>query len=218
MFRNVSDLVDGLSDEIVGRLGAAVARRGRASLVVPGGRTPQHLFDGLAGRYAPWPSIDILLTDEYWAPNGPSEGHEDLVRKRLLRGRAAEARFTSFRRSEDLQRAQADAEVAVASVASPFDVAVVGMGVDGHVAAHFADGAVLHAGELVEAVSRPGAGTPEHRLTLSLSALQATRFVAVLITGVDKFETLQRALGGEPTPIRALLQARRSRVEVFCAL
>lgn len=218
MYRNASDLVDGLSDEVVNRLDTAVARRGRASLIVPGGKTPQHLFDGLAGRYAPWPRVDIMLTDERWKPAEPMAWHERLVRQRLLRGRAAQARFTSLRQCDDPVQARAAAEAAMSAIARPFDVAVVGMGVDGNVASHFAGGALLHAGELVEAARRPGGAPEERSLRLSLAALQTTRFIALLITGPDKLAALQRALGGEATPVRALLQSRRSGLEVFCAL
>lgn len=216
-FANVSDLVDTLSEVIVERLSSAVADRGRASLVVPGGESPKHLFDGLAGRYAPWSKVDIALTDERWAPQTPTGSNEHHVRARLLKGRAAEARFTSFCQADTLPGARDHAETAIARFARPFDVTVVGMGEDGHVASLFPHRSVLHPGALVEVVERQGALVAKRRLTLTLQALQDSRFIALLITGQEKLNTLRRAAAGEATPIGALLEAGRGRLEVFCA-
>lgn len=216
-FENMSDLVDSLSGTIVERLSRAVAQRGRASLVVPGGETPKHLFDGLAGRHAPWSQVDIVLSDERWAPESVSASNERNVRERLLKGRAAAARFTSFRLADGLPQARDLAEIAITHLAHPFDVAIVGMGEDGHIASLFPEASVLHAGALVAAVECPGSIAPRQRLTLTLQALQTARFVAVIIAGGGKFRALGRAAAGEPTPMNALLRARRGQVEVFSA-
>jgi 6-phosphogluconolactonase len=216
-FPNLSDLVDALSDLIVARLTTAVADRGRASLVLPGGRTPKHLFDGLAGRHAPWARVSITLSDERWAPQDPAASNERLLRERLLRGRAAAARFTSFRQADDLAASRDRAEAALLDTARPFDVTVLGMGVDGHVASLFPRSATLHAGALVEAVHCPGAPGAETRLTLTSQALQESRFIALLITGPEKLRALAHAEAGAPTPVSALLRAHHGRFEVFCA-
>ena len=217
MFDNLSDLVDGLSDVIVDRLNSAVAVRGRASLVIPGGETPKHLFSGLAGRHAPWAQVDITLTDERWAPNAPAASNERYVRERLLQGRAAEARFISLRPADDLPQSRQDAERAIARIARPFDVTVVGMGADGHIASLFPDRIVLHSGDLLEAVDCPGAPVASQRLTLTLEALQNSRFMALVITGEEKLKTLSDAEAGAALPVAALLAGGQERLEVFCA-
>lgn len=217
IFPNVSDLVDTLSDLIVNQLTAAVADRGRASLIVPGGQTPKYLFDGLAGRHAPWSQVDIALTDERWTPDEPLVSNEHLVRERLLRGRAAEAAFTSFRHGDDLAMARDMAEAAVSRIAHPFDVSVLGMGADGHVASLFPNGVTLRSGALLEAVHRPGEGAAENRLTLTAEALRTSRLIALLITGPEKLSALTRPAAGELTPLRSLMHAAGGRFEVFYA-
>ena len=218
-FANRSDLIDALSDDVVGRLSSAVAVRKSASLVVPGGTTPRPLFDGLAGRPVDWSRVEMTVSDEPWAPADPAIANESTVRARLLRGRARQAKFVSLRpQAASVTAAAAWAAEQVACMPRPFDVTLLGMDAQGQIAAHVFRG-------------RP-AGEPEHdqlvapvrvesdvgaseRLTLSLPALTASRYVVLLITGAAKLAALMRAAGGEPSPVRSLLKSRRGHTQVF---
>jgi Glucosamine-6-phosphate isomerases/6-phosphogluconolactonase len=72
-------------------LAAGIATRGRASLVVPGGRTPAPWFDLLSQADLAWDRVRVTLTDERWVDAGHPASNERLVRERLLRGKAAAA-------------------------------------------------------------------------------------------------------------------------------
>lgn len=215
-FANRSDLVDGLSDEIVRRLSAAVAARGRASLVVPGGRSPAILFDGLCGRFAPWRNVTIALSDELWCAPDAVSRHEDLVRARLCKGRAGAARFVPFPKSASSPASAAErAEWVLGDVARASDVSVLGATAKGQVASLSASGVEVGGGRLVRAVHCTQFHDAPHRLTLTHAALAGSRFVALAISGRQKFAALQRALQGEPSPLRQLLGESRGPLEVF---
>jgi len=224
-FATVDAMIDYLAIDIARRLTEAVSARGAASLVVPGGSTPGRLFDALAAQDAPWDKVQVTGTDERWLPHGHPDTHETLVRTRLLTGRAAQAVYIPLKTASPTP---AGAEPAVEAVLSrmprPFDVTLIGMGDDGHIASLFPhapglEGALDPQSPLLVASFHvpTAAGSPD-RMSLSLSALLDSRFLGVLITGASKLATLERAEAGGDTddmPVRALLRQDRTPVTIF---
>jgi len=224
-FATLDAMIDDLAIDIARRLTQAVNARGVASLVVPGGSTPGRLFDALAGQDAPWDKVQVTGTDERWLPHGHPDTHETLVRTRLLKGRAANATYVPLKTASPTP---AGAEPAVEAVLSrmprPFDVTLIGMGDDGHIASLFPhasglDGALDPQSPLLVASFHvpTAAGSPD-RISLSLSALLDSRFLGVLIAGASKLATLERAEAGDDAdemPVRALLRQDRTPVTVF---
>ncbi len=222
-FREIDDLVENLAREITSRLNAAVNKRGEASLVVPGGSTPGLLFDALSRRDAAWDKVAVTVCDERWAPADPKDSNEHLVRARLLKLRAAGAKFVSMNTKAASAAQGAPAiDAAIAAMRRPFDVTLLGMGADGHVASLFpnapglADALNLDAPDLVRAVTAQGARGSSERMTLTLKALIGSRFIALMITGQAKLATYEHACdpGSElELPVRAVL--RRAPVTTY---
>ena len=77
-------LVSNLADFIETELRKAIEARGRASLVVSGGSTPQPLFRALAARMLPWDKVTITLADERWVDSASEDSNENMVRNTLL--------------------------------------------------------------------------------------------------------------------------------------
>jgi 6-phosphogluconolactonase len=222
-FREIDDLVENLAREIVSRLNAAIDKRGTASLVVPGGSTPGLLFDALSRRDADWHRVTVTVCDERWAPADKKDSNEHLVRTRLLKLRATDAKFVSLNTKAATAAKGAPAvEAAIASMRRPFDVTVLGMGPDGHIASMFpnspdlTDALNLDAPNLVRAVTAEGAAGSSERMTLTLKALVGSRFIALMITGQAKLAAYEHACdpGSElELPVRALM--RRAPVTTY---
>ena len=212
-----------LAAQIIEALRDGLQQRGAGSLAVPGGRTPLPLFLALRNAELDWSRVAITLTDERWVPESDPGSNAALVRRELLRHRAAAASFHSmYDGHQDAGSAAAGVWNALQAMPRPFDAVVLGMGEDGHFASLFPGNASLesalepHASPGCVAMRAPVA--PHERISLNLAALLQTRRLFLFVTGEAKRNLLlQAARGGERRcwPVSALLAQRHPMPEVF---
>ncbi|GAB3394665.1 6-phosphogluconolactonase [Azotobacter armeniacus] len=204
-----------MAQEVAEALRAAIGTRGRASLVVSGGRSPVAFFEQLAEQALDWEQVTISLADERWVPIGHSDSNAGLVQRHLLRGRAAQAHFVGlYQPTESLEAAAQLADAALAGLPLPIDVLVLGMGEDGHTASLFPGSPNLAAALDPECPRRClpmlAPSVPHQRLTLTLPLLASAHRTLLQIQGEAKLATLRAALADEDArqmPIRAFLHA-----------
>jgi len=228
---NLREIADkeALAIELAGHIAllleSGLLRKGAASLVVSGGSTPVPLFDALAGKDLSWEKVLVTVADERWVAVTTKDSNEFLVRRHLLRDRAADAGFIGLKTEAPTA---GEGETACAErlgrVPTPFDVVVLGMGKDGHTASLF-PGALRLSQALDKAcdrrcmaISPPGA--PFERMTLTVPVLLNSRQIIVHITGAEKRRVLEEALGEGPVqemPIRAILRQSAVPVSVWWA-
>jgi len=218
-----AELAHAFAEWTAARLKAAIAERGATLLIVSGGMTPVRYFQVLSGLILDWSRVSVTLADERRVPEESSRSNARLVRENLLVGRAARAHFAPLadsRLSPEQELAAANARVAALPL--PADVAVLGMGEDGHTASWFpgadrlAEAIDPGTRELVLPIVAPDA--PEPRLTLTARVILRARTLALHIEGDAKLKTLSRALEGGPIeemPIRAALRGASDRLTIF---
>jgi 6-phosphogluconolactonase len=209
-----------LADLMQIALDRAVAAQGLASIALSGGSTPSLLYLALASRKVDWPNVAATLVDERFVPPSASGSNEAFLRATFLQGAAGRARFVGlWNDAGALEAAAAEANARVRNLVRPFDVVVLGMGLDGHTASWFplADGlsqALAADAPLVTPVrAKKSDVTGEHtdRLTLSLRAIADARIVILLLAGAEKraaFEKFSLVGPVEEAPVRAILAAR----------
>ncbi|MDP8984468.1 MAG: 6-phosphogluconolactonase [Pseudomonadota bacterium] len=211
-----------LGERVAADLSAAIAARGRASLVVSGGRSPIELFEHLRVQALDWSRVWVALADERWVDPADPDSNERLVRDVLLRDRAAAANFRGLKNSAATpELGAAPAWQRLMDVPRPFDALVLGMGDDGHTASLFPGSPDLSAA--LDESAAPGCVgmrapiSPRARLSLNLAALLDTRRIVILITGEAKWRTYAAACqpgAVELMPVRTILRQRRAPVDV----
>ncbi len=178
VFATRQELANTLAATIAGKLADAIARRGAAFIAVSGGSTPTLLFETLSGKAIDWKNVVVTLIDERLVPPDEPRSNARLVADRLLQGPAAAATFVPlYHGTDDGEEAARRARAALSGLPWPLDVAILGMGGDGHTASFFPDAPnvsellAADADKLVQPVESVAAR--EHRLTLTLGKIVA---------------------------------------------
>ncbi|MBE9610800.1 6-phosphogluconolactonase [Chitinilyticum piscinae] len=224
-FAKKEELDQQLAGFIAERLRTAIARDGRASLAVSGGRTPAGMFRALQALEIDWQQVDITLVDERWVPNDHADSNERLTRENLLQGPVAAATFHSMVNDAATPHdGLSGIEARLSNMKTPIDILILGMGDDGHTASLFPQAPELEAAcastALVAAINPVTA--PHLRITLTLPAIAAAAAIAVHITGDSKKTLLETALAEdkpltEQYPIRRVLDRVAGKAHVFWA-
>jgi 6-phosphogluconolactonase len=217
------ELARTLAGEIAERLADAIARRGVGFLAVSGGTTPTAMFGALSAEDVDWKNVIVTLIDERFVPETSPRSNAALAHRALLQNRAKAARFvTLFQPHETVEQAALEVSNSLAALPWPLDVAILGMGGDGHTASFFPDATNLDRllaadnPAIVMPVHAPSAGEP--RLTLSLSRIAAAEWIAVHIEGTDKKAVIEAALEpGGKRPISAVFRQGGKPIDIFWA-
>jgi 6-phosphogluconolactonase len=222
-FPDTHALMRALSGEIHVDLVEAITARDAASLVVSGGNTPGALFDELSRETIDWTRVWITLCDERWVDATHESSNENLVRARLLKSTAATGRFVGLKNPAPTPEAGADwSWRALSRMPRPYDVVLLGMGADGHIASLFPGSLglarALDASAAPACVAMNALAPPHARISQNLAALLDSRRIVLLITGEEKWAVYQRAkTPGSATelPVRAILHQHTTPIDVY---
>lgn len=222
-FDTPTGLASALADRVAAELSLAVMERKQAVLAVSGGRTPELFFHYLAKTDIDWSNIIVTLVDERFVALTDEHSNERFVRHHLLQHFAAKARFYGlYHKTITAELAAFSASSRINGLPKPFDVVILGMGLDGHTASFFPGGDRLkqaidpHSRAFVLPIHAKGAAEP--RLTLTLPVIMQSRFVALHLEGHGKLASFEQALqdGVEAEmPIRAVLRHSVNPVHVY---
>ncbi len=218
-------LAEALARRVAGTLEAAIERDGAAALAVSGGSTPRAFFLALSQQMLAWDKVTVTLVDERFVPSSHERSNHRLVATLLLQNEAAFAQFVPLYADHvDAPEAARRAAAHLAAMKRPLDVAVLGMGLDGHTASWFPASDQLAAvtdpetAETVLAIEAPGAGEP--RLTLTLPVIARSDLCVLHIEGNDKKSVFEEALRPgtvDQLPVRALLRKTGNPLQVYWA-
>lgn len=224
-FSDAAALAASLADEVAAQLETAIRDRGTASIAVSGGSTPKKFFEALATRDIDWGKVSVMLIDERFVPADSPRSNHLLVLTHLLKDKAAAAHFIPlYYEAPSIDEAAVIATDKTSGIGHPFDVAILGMGGDGHTASFFP-----HGNNLARALDLSGPrgvltmqaeGAGEERLTFSFASLSDARFLALHIEGQGKKDVLETAKAGSDEtdmPIRAVLNRAASPLQIFWA-
>jgi 6-phosphogluconolactonase len=166
------------------------------SLVLTGGSTAEELYPKMKLEAS---EIDIFFSDERCVP----PDHEDsnfALADRLLLDRSGAARVHRMRGEDPpIEAARAYHDELVPAVERGFDVTLLGMGDDNHIAALFPNSrALVNPKALCLPVDRPDG---MKGLTMTPPALVAARTIVLIVTGATKAEAVRRAIQSDDDPL-----------------
>ena len=173
-----------------------------------------------------WTGVHVWWGDERFLPAGDPERNETQARAALLdalplppenvhaappAGAVASPHDAAVAYATELARFAAAGDDAGPAVPA-FDVLMLGVGPDGHVASLFPGQATLGVVDRTTVGVTDSPKPPPERVSLTLSAIEAAQEVWLVVAGADKADAVRRALAGEdPTAIPASAVRGRSR-------
>jgi 6-phosphogluconolactonase len=207
----------------------AVAARGEFLAALSGGRTPQALYEALSrppqAAPVPWADTHLFWGDERCVPLDDPRSNHFLAQAHLLSRVPVPPRQIHPAPAEvPAAEAAARWEAELRGFFAPrqpeaafpaFDLILLGVGSDGHVASLFPGDPALDERERWTAAVAPQGDPAVARLTLTLPVLVAAREVLVLAADRDKLRLLEAVAAGEPAT-RALPVARLARRPLRC--
>lgn len=180
----------------------------RFTVALSGGETPRRLYQILAEAYRdtlPWSKLHFFFGDDRFVPHDDPSSNYKMAKEALLdHVPLAQGNIhpmpTFFRDSEE---AAAEYEATLKEYFHHqwprFDLALQGLGPDGHTASIFPHSPALKQHDRwVMAVDAPA--QPSHRLTLTLPVINHASHVWFLATGADKAEAVSMALSDDTDP------------------
>jgi 6-phosphogluconolactonase len=187
-------------------LDEAVRASGSCSLVLSGGTTPRRLYTLLATRFRdriPWNVLHLFLADERYVPYHDPRSNYGMIAATLVDHVPCppdnvHPMPTDFSNPEDAARDyEATLRRHFEGSTSHFDLAVLGLGADGHTASLFPGSAALEE-QTRWVVTASAPVDPPLRLTLTLPALAGATRAFFIVTGSDKADALRDVLAPAP--------------------
>ncbi len=219
LFENIDELGGKFARALVEKINEVTARQAFFTLAISGGRTPEPLLRRLAEpdyrAAAPWELVKVFFTDERavgpqdpqsnygmawhaWLQGGPVPRHRIF----RMEGDDPDLREAAARYGEIVSR-----QVPAGLSGFPaFDMILLGLGEDGHVASLFPGTEGLDETLRVAVANEvPQLGT--RRLTLTLPVLNAAREIWMVVCGRQKAERVAQILTATPydEPLPAML-------------
>jgi 6-phosphogluconolactonase len=219
------ELAERSAEYIAARARETVATRGTFTLCLSGGETPVPTYRLLGDRLGvsvPWDRVHVFWGDERCIPLDRPDSHFTMATELMLSRLPipTENIHRAHGEADDPSRAAREYEDALRGFfggpVPSFDLVLLGMGEDGHVASIFpgspgwaerrrwvVDHYVVKRGERVR------------RLTLTMPVLTAAREIAVLVSGEHKADALAAVIDGDADLPAGELNREAARISWF---
>ena len=186
-----------------------VEKTGRFTVALTGGSTPERIYQMMAQHAdrIDWSKVQIFWGDERCVPPDDPQSNYGMAKRTLLsRINIPDDNVHRMRGEIDPTKAAEEYERVIHDiVGESFDLIILGMGANAHIASLFPGSALLHetkrwvAAEYVEEVKM-------WRITLTPLVINKARSVVFWVAGAEKREAVQRVLNDPRDPDRVPAQ------------
>jgi 6-phosphogluconolactonase len=188
----------GEAARLVAQLLAERARAG-GSIVLTGGSTPQQAYEIATELEPDWSRVELWWGDERCVPPDDERSNYGMAKEALLDRLAVAPAGVHRMRGELGRDAGAEEYEQELDGVGTFDLVLLGLGPDGHVASLFPDFPTLDVTDRDVIGSEAGHEPFVDRISMTLPRLCATRQLLFLVAGEDKADAVARALAEEPS-------------------
>lgn len=177
---------------------AGQARAG-GDIVLTGGSTPRRAYELAAELEPDWSRVEVWWGDERCVPPDDHNSNYCMAKEALL-DRLEHGPTAVHRMRGELERdAGAEEYEGELDDVGAFDLVLLGLGPDGHVASLFPDFPTLEVVNRDVIGSHAGHEPFVDRISMTLPRLCSTRELLFLVAGEDKADAVARAFAGEPS-------------------
>jgi 6-phosphogluconolactonase len=208
IFPDLEALSVGAMEETMRILRDAVAQRGRFSIALAGGHTPESMYKLWAGKPyrddTPWDRTHLFWGDERYVPQDDALSNFRMAREMFVsrvpipRANVHPMPTVSAPPDRSAEAYEADLRNFFAGHAPEFDLQLLGLGQEGHTASLFPGSAAIEEKQRWVLPVKVAA-TPPERLTLTPVVLNQGRNTFFLVAGGEK-RAIVAMLRGERDP------------------
>ncbi len=194
-------------------VGAIVSsNKSQTTIALSGGSTPKAIYALLAKQPVDFSNVTFYEVDERYVPRDHPNSNFKMINTALglpLQGKAKG--FVAFDTSLPIADCVSDYEQKLQQIPNQtFDLCILGMGPDGHIASLFPSSAALSETRRLTAHTTTDRFARRDRLTITLPMILASRKLLLLLRGADKQPILDALLHGSQTttelPAKAILR------------
>ena len=205
---DAEDLAFSVAERLITALADAQSTGGVAQLVLTGGRVAAEVYRAVAGSPAKvevdWHRVEFWWGDERFLPDGDPERNETQARDALLSALDVDPARVHPMPADTGQGAEAAAAAYADELeaAGPptFDVLMLGVGPDGHVASLFPGYPQLEVLDVAVVAVHDSPKPPPTRVSLTMPLLNRAREVWFVVSGEDKADAVATALAEGDVP------------------
>jgi 6-phosphogluconolactonase len=202
VYQTTTDLEQNAAEEITRVMNTAIGERGRCFVALAGGETPRQIYRRLGMEplkdRVNWNHVHLFFSDERSVPPNDPQSNYGMVKRTLLSGIDIPGQNVHRIKGEldatvAAQEYESDLKSTFGNAQVRFDLMLLGVGEDGHVASMFpGTNIVLELSALVQPVMNPNQNI--QRVTLTFPVINNAREILLLVSGKRKSSIVQRVL------------------------
>ncbi len=185
IFKSQEEQVNQIVNDLAQTINNLLTQQKNVVLAVSGGKSPIAIFQKLSNLNLEWNRITITLCDERIVDKNNVDSNEFLVKNNLLINRARDTKFISLL-NEEITEDKIITELA--NNILDIDIALLGMGEDGHTASIFPNCA-----ELKSALDKQN----QHNYIIVHPTTAKYSRVSLTLSGIVKIKHIMLSINGE---------------------
>ena len=184
VFNDETSLSKALAQEILTIAKKTILENDRFNIVLTGGRSVLSLYNALSESNSNWNKWHIYISDERFLPVGHKDRNDRLINEIWLDNSTIPKKNINFIKAElGLDEAILSYENTLKKI-NKFDVVLLSMGEDGHIASLFPNR--IHSSHKMVVIEHESPKPPSIRVSMSYSSLSNSKYIFKLIIGNSK--------------------------------